>query len=41
MSKKVPEIFLFDIYISILKIERTIGEYSNPESLFLNYYGMG
>jgi hypothetical protein len=33
-NKRVLELFLFDIYVAILKIEKIIEKFNTPESLF-------
>ncbi len=37
MSKRVAELFLFDIYVAILKIERVSDEFENGNYLQYNY----
>lgn len=37
MSKRDVELFLFDIYIAIVKIEQTVGQFSNSQELLHNY----
>jgi uncharacterized protein with HEPN domain len=37
MSKRVAELFLFDIYVAILKIEKVAEKFNNPESLLHDF----
>lgn len=37
MSKRDVELFLFDVYIAILKIEHTISQFDNSQELLHNY----
>ena len=37
MSNRVTELFLFDIFVAILKIERVAGGFKNGENLQYNY----
>lgn len=37
MSKRVPELYLFDIYVAILKIEQTSSKFDTPEELLHSY----
>lgn len=33
MSNRVAELFLFDIFVAILKIEKTVSRFSSPQEL--------
>ena len=37
MSKRVVELFLFDVFVAILKIERVAGEFNRGEQAFRFY----
>lgn len=37
MSKRVKELFLFDIYIAILKIEKTLSKFENAQQLLYDF----
>ena len=37
MSKRADEIFLFDIYIAMLKIEHVIKKFKNSHDLFYDF----
>ena len=37
MSERDIELFLFDVYIAIVKIEQTVGQFSNSLELLHNY----
>lgn len=37
MSKRVVELFLFDIYVAIVKIEHTAAKFSNSQDLLHDY----
>ncbi len=37
MSKRIVELFLFDIYVAILKIEKTVESFNTPEELVKSF----
>ncbi|MEC9491655.1 HepT-like ribonuclease domain-containing protein [Flexistipes sp.] len=37
MSKRIEELFLFDIYVAILKIQKTVEKFENSEELLHDF----